>query len=200
MSWGDRAGGRARPPSSARVDAPRVRACLDVPLATSPAGASAKEAMFLCVCAECNAATTLDGDRRHACWDIFRGSLEPAWIEIPFESPYRDSESAGAARISALSSSAQIHLPILEDAPPHYQPRRGDATIPRRSFVASRARAGRGETRSRSSRSSAHARFHAQTRAMPSAGVDNTQRRKWDKDEYAARAAEREKAEDAVRR
>ena len=32
---------------------------------------------------------------------------------------------------------------------------------------------------------------------MPSAGVDNTQRRKWDKDEYAARAAEREKAEDA---
>ena len=26
---------------------------------------------------------------------------------------------------------------------------------------------------------------------MPSAGVDNTQRRKWDKDEYAARAAER---------
>jgi U4/U6.U5 tri-snRNP component SNU23 len=31
---------------------------------------------------------------------------------------------------------------------------------------------------------------------MPSAGVDNTQRRKWDKDEYAARAAEREKAED----
>ena len=52
MSWGDRAGGRARPPSSARVDAPRVRVVSDVPLATSPAGASAKEAMFLCVCAE----------------------------------------------------------------------------------------------------------------------------------------------------
>jgi len=30
---------------------------------------------------------------------------------------------------------------------------------------------------------------------MPSAGVDNTQRRKWDKDEYAAKAAERERLE-----
>ena len=31
---------------------------------------------------------------------------------------------------------------------------------------------------------------------MPSAGVDNTQRRKWDKDEYTEKAAERERAED----
>ena len=32
--------------------------------------------------------------------------------------------------------------------------------------------------------------------APPSAGVDNTQRRKWDKEEYAAKAAERERAEE----
>jgi U4/U6.U5 tri-snRNP component SNU23 len=31
---------------------------------------------------------------------------------------------------------------------------------------------------------------------MPSAGVDNTQRRKWDKDVYTKKAAERERAED----
>lgn len=31
--------------------------------------------------------------------------------------------------------------------------------------------------------------------AQPTAGVDNTQRRKWDKEEYAAKAAERQRQE-----
>jgi hypothetical protein len=65
--------------------------------------------MFLCVCAESNAATPLTAteDAPAGIFFVARPS-RLTWIEIPFESPDRTPQrERGGARISALSS-AQI--------------------------------------------------------------------------------------------
>jgi hypothetical protein len=153
----------------------------DVPLAMSPSGASAKEAMFLGLFSAC----ALQCRANDAPPKISQSSPNSA-----NQQRRRDCENSLVVPRpgTATCTSTRFERPRFKSSVERLL--QSDETSADYGKQAVRRRRVGYPTRV------AHKRFHKRKMKKASSGVDNTTRRKWNKDEYTAKAAERERVED----